>query len=434
MHNTKKHTLLMPLLALLALLGLAWVSAGTVVFAAEQDQKTEEDDLARYKKMTSELLEKVSANTGIEIKHEVAVKVVDKEGVKEYMLKLIDLEYPGDELTRMSASLAMFGLLPKGFDTRTQLVELIAEQAGAFYDPRTKTFYAISDLDPMLKNPMIERTITAHELTHALQDQAIDLKTKMEENKDNGDAGYALQCLMEGQASVVMMTAMTGGRGDKLPNLGAMMRMQMTASANMPQMKVFSASPKYLQETLISPYAEGADFVQAYLKQYPDDSIADMFERLPVSGEQILHIEKYVENDRPEAIDVEEAAGQYLSADWEMYYDNILGEFDIRVMASLHKEFEAAANAIAEGWDGIDYVVFSNGEKRLLVGSSMWDSEADAEEFAAALKSILSGLHGEANTFVERKGARVSFVAGDATDLPVQKVLLALGSATAEEM
>lgn len=436
MQKTNNLRMLMPLPALLAVLGFILSIATMPALAAGQDQQgvvEKEDDLARYQKLTAELLEKVSEQTGIEIQHPVAVEVVNKEGVKEYMLKLIDLEYPGDELQRLSDSLAMFGLLPKNFDTRTQLVDLIAEQAGAFYDPRTQTFYAISDLPPMMKNPLIERTITAHELCHALQDQAIDLKAKMEDTRDNSDASYALQCLMEGQASVVMMTALSGGRGDKLPDLGAMMRMQMSAAANMPEMRVFNASPQYLRETLISPYAEGADFVQAYLRQYPEAEIVDMFQRLPASGEQILHIEKYVENDRPTVLPVEQVVGPIL-AGWKLHYNNTLGEFDIRVMASLHEELKATADAIADGWDGIDYAVFTYGEQRLLIGSSVWDSPEDAEEFATALGTVLSGIHGADNSYVERIGVRVSFVAGDTAGVPIDKVFLALGSAPAQEM
>ena len=143
MQKTRKYGLLIPALALLAIFGFAGFTAdmsATSVVAVQQGEKEEESDLERYQKLTAELLEKVSEHTGIEIQHEVKVEVVDKEGVKKHMLNLIDMEYPGDELQRQSDALAMFGLLPEDFDIRTQLVELIAEQAGAFYDPRTKTF------------------------------------------------------------------------------------------------------------------------------------------------------------------------------------------------------------------------------------------------------------------------------------------------------
>jgi hypothetical protein len=43
----------------------------------------------------------------------------------------------------------------------------------------------------------------------------------------------------------------------------------------------FAEAPTYVREILLSPYIEGARFVQWYLRQHPESSMADIFDDLP---------------------------------------------------------------------------------------------------------------------------------------------------------
>lgn len=398
-----------------------------------QEQPDQSAEVARVQKLADELLPKVSAATGIAIKHPVTVQVITKKEVQEYMLKLIDIEYPGDEMLRQAQALALFGLLPREFDLRQALVDLMTEQAAAFYDPRTKTYYGISDLSPMMKNPLMEKTIAAHELTHALQDQALDLLPLQQKFRYDGDRGYALSALMEGMASVIMTTALSGGQIEKQPDMGAMMRASMSMMANSPEMQVLAKSPAYLRETLISPYAEGASFVQAWAKANPGRPVVELFDRLPVSAEQILHSGKYLSADIPHRIDLDSVA-ESMPAGWEKHYHNTLGEFDLRVLFAENVPTKSEAVALAEGWDGLSFVSFRNGDALVVLGVSVWDSEADAIEFAEALEIVMVALHGEAGSSVGREGTRVVFAAGMLHGLPVSDILTTLKAAPAAEV
>lgn len=404
-------------------------------FAVAQQEQSSVDqaaEVARVQKLADDLLPKVSRATGIAIKHPVKVDVITKKQVQEYMLKLIDIEYPGDAMQRQADTLALFGLLERGYNLRQGLVDLMTEQAAAFYDPRTKTYYGISDLPPMMKNPMMEQTIAAHELTHALQDQAVDLLPLQQKYRDDGDRGYALSALMEGMASVIMTTAITGAQIEKLPDLGATMRASMTMMANTPEMQVLAKSPAYLRETLVSPYAEGATFVQTWAKANPGRPVADLFERMPASAEQILHAQKYLDNDIPHRIELK-AASALFPEGWEPYFHNTLGEFDLRVLCAENAETKAVANAVAEGWDGLAFAAFRSGEELVVIGTSVWDSETDALEFAQAFDTLLAKVHGVDGRAVSQQGTRVSFVAGLLRDLPVSAILNALATAPAVE-
>jgi hypothetical protein len=407
-------------------------TAATVLFAllmaaapdiTEQERAAEH---ARIEKLAAEILPEVAETAGFELGEPVKIVIITRAEVRDFLVKLLDETYPGDELERQSRTYAAFGLLPKDYDLRQGLLDLLHEQAGAFYDPRTKAFNSIIDLPEELKIPMVERVLVAHELTHALQDRVFDLQKMMEESSVDVDRGYAQSSVMEGMASVTMFVAGQGMQLKSLPDLGGLMRMSMGAAGSNPIMKVFAASPKYLQETLISPYAEGASFMQAFLKANPDEKMSAILARMPESGEQILHYDKYAEGDEPTVIDLS-AVGAALPASWTPYYDNTLGEFDIRVLCQLNEQTTKEAKEIAAGWDGIHFVSFTDGEDDLLVlGTSIWDSEDDAAEFAAGLETVLSAVHDESDFTVQFVGERVNFVIGRLSHESLQAALEAL--------
>lgn len=203
----------------------------------------------------------------------------------------------------------------------------------------------------------------------------------------------------------------------------------MSMMSSNPMMKELMSVPEYLRESLISPYAEGASFVQAFLRKNPDAKPAALMSKMPVSSEQILHIDKYLEEDIPTAIDLTTVSA-LLPAAWQFKFSDNLGEFDVKVLCGLFEETKPSAGEIAAGWDGLQYASYVNGDKRLLLGVSVWDSEADAAEFAAGIDKILSEKHGSGNNVVKLKGMTVAFAAGDLALLHANALIGALaGSA-----
>ena len=110
--------------------------------------------------------------------------------------------------------LKKFGLLDRDFNLRPFLISLLTEQVAGFYDNKTKTVNLLDWIDPEEQEPVL-----AHELTHALQDQKVDLtkwstvasndiaKNVEEDNahiqSDEGDT--ARDAVAEGQAMVVFL-------------------------------------------------------------------------------------------------------------------------------------------------------------------------------------------------------------------------------------
>src|SRR6266581_710741 len=98
-------------------------------------------------------------------------------------------------------------------------------QAGAYYDPAAKAFFLVMVPD----NELILDTISAHELTHALQDQHFDLAHYLpSDGSIDDDAASARRFIAEGDATFAMLLySIHAFTGDTLSrDIGARLRPQ----------------------------------------------------------------------------------------------------------------------------------------------------------------------------------------------------------------
>src|SRR5207302_569023 len=106
-------------------------------------------------------------------------------------------EIKPEDLRVEQLTLRMFGLIPEAFDLRKTTVDLVTEQAAAFYDYNRKRLFVLDT-----EEDANERRITlAHELAHALADQRFSLKKYMKGGMSSDDASTARQAVVEGQAT-----------------------------------------------------------------------------------------------------------------------------------------------------------------------------------------------------------------------------------------
>jgi hypothetical protein len=268
--------------------------------------------------------------------------------------------------------------------------------------------------------PFIERITLAHELTHALDDQYVDLGafTKARENKTE-DLDLTTESVVEGSATALMLQyaakAMMSGAVDPkaLQAYG-----EQEASRN----KAFLDAPRYFTAMLAS-YLCGMQFLArgqmlSLLTAADDKAIGDALVAAlkdpPDSTEQILHPEKYwdpAKRDRPVVID-DAAAEKWLArrGRWVVAADTI-GEMLTAILTSpsgtpLNLEtlqIDAWTNAAATGWGGDRfYLLASGGNARAAraglkdpkgVWVTAWDTTKDRDEFLDALPkgSVASG-------------------------------------------
>src|SRR5262249_50832390 len=224
------------------------------------------------------------------------------------------------------------------------------------------------------------KSVIAHELTHALADQHYDLDTLQKAVKKDDDRSMALSALIEGEATLTMFGAsMDDWEGDitGLPaeNLEWTFNLISPFMAFMGGGQSLRKAPALISESMIFPYFKGMVFCAKMTNKGGWPAIDDVYRDPPLSTEQVIHPEKYFQQlDLPMTI---ELGALKPGEGWKEVGRNVLGEMQTAIMLRKH-----GAKAAAAGWDGDRYAVFEGPSGKLgLVWLSTWDSDDDAREF-----------------------------------------------------
>ena len=148
------------------------------------------------------IVKTLSEITGLTEKHAVPYGRMSKRQLRQFLNKRIKKTLKPDEIRADELSLKMFGLVPQNFDLKKSTIDLLTEQAAAFYDYDEKKLFLLDDPD---SNAAGETTTLAHELSHALADQYFNLENFMEDTPSNDDENLAHTAVVEGQASWLMI-------------------------------------------------------------------------------------------------------------------------------------------------------------------------------------------------------------------------------------
>lgn len=353
---------------------------------------------AELEARVEELLPTVAELSHLPVRRVPAVRRASAATLEAYLLARMAAEYPGDSLAHLTQAYQAFGLLPDTVDLRELLVELMLEQAIGFYDPGRNTFFVREEAPPAALDAVL-----VHELTHALQDQQVDLDSLIR-GKGSNDGRSAAQSALEGHATVTMLAyqlTQATGRAvavEELPELGPEMAAMLAGSASMPRL---AQAPAIVRDPLLFTYLGGARYVQRLWRAYPERP-PPLGEWLPESTEQLLHTERLLEQrDRPRSLAIAEPSG-----DWRVVWAHDLGELEIRIYFEEHLGDSELAERAAAGWDADAYVLLSDGEERVLVWYTLWDSEADADEFEAAYRQAFEARFGGGGSDLELHGPR----------------------------
>jgi hypothetical protein len=359
------------------LLLAAGLSCGIAAFAQQPDATV-------LLETADEMVQTAARLRGLEPRAPIMKGIKNRDEISQYINENIAEQYNPKKLQAEGKMLRKLGLIPASIDYREFVLKLLTEQAGGYYDVEKKQFFIASWLNPDEQKPVM-----IHELTHALQDQHFNLKKMLEDcrRQDNDDRMMAQQALLEGDATVVMLQYFLDPlerHFSELPDLAFFMRTQMSGMQS--QYSVFKNAPSFLQEMLLFPYGYGASFLQYAWKQKPSwQFINKIYSDLPDSTEQIMHPEKYFsEIDKPKPVNAEAYADR-LGKNWGIAYKNILGEFALGRLLSLHFTDERSAKSAA-GWGGDQVLLLENktGQDVVLV-STLWDDAEDSEKFYAAM-------------------------------------------------
>ena len=328
------------------------------------------------------MLTQVSEITGMKVTRPVPRALISRDQIREYIEKRLAEAVPPAEIRGQEILLKKLGFVGPDFSLKTQMVDLLAEQAAAFYDFKQKKLFLATWTPTLLQDVAL-----VHELAHALADQHFNLQKFIERSGEDDDAALARGAVIEGQASWVMTEFMARQMGQSLKDTPQLAQPPAGAAAEAArQYPVFAAAPLYLQETLLFPYLQGLQFQQAVFRKLGQPAFEEVFRRAPASTQQILHPEQYFQRAMPAKLSLPAVE---LPKGYKKLLAGTLGEFDFQIMLRQHAT-EPEARRLAPRWRGGRYALWENpaADRAVLAYAVEWGSEADAEAFFGHYRKV----------------------------------------------
>jgi hypothetical protein len=236
---------------------------------------------------------------GLAFLHDVAHQEIDRaelrDRIREQMAKTMPYSTEDFALVLQSLQLVESG---KASDLIASMLKLYESQVLAFYDPLAHTYYSLRDVTTQTSDlgdaGTMADAVEIHELTHALQDQRFDIGTRDLSLSKDTDGGMAFHALLEGEASVVMLSYVLGKSGMSLETVAKNVEAvnQMTSSAASSD-KIEPGTPKYFADSLMFPYAAGMKLVLEAYRRGGWPLVTRMDENPPRSTREVIHYNEY---------------------------------------------------------------------------------------------------------------------------------------------
>ncbi len=322
----------------------------------------------------AEIERRVVELRGLEPTEPIAPALISREQLHENLVGLQAEEYTEEEARQDAEILWLLRLSDdRNLDLFGLYIDLLGELVLGYYNPDTRELYVVNDEDAL--SPLGEMTL-AHEMTHALQHQHFAL-IEIDEDEVDGDRMLAYSAIIEGDAEVTA-TRYVLDYFDR----GRLMDLTAETARGMPD--VVDRAPAYVREGLFFPYIQGVEFATQLYQLRGTEGLDEALDDPPTSTEQILHPEKYLdERDEPLTV-VSQDLEPVLGEGWDATRNDSIGEFDLRVL--LRENGAQDPDGGAAGWGGGQFGVYSGPDGASLVAITVeWDTEADADEFVAAL-------------------------------------------------
>ncbi|HXM95809.1 MAG TPA: hypothetical protein VOA64_16415 [Candidatus Dormibacteraeota bacterium] len=350
---------------------------------------------AEFTAAADEVLEQMSEITELKLRTPLKKSLRSREEIRTYVIQQMNEEKKPEERYAAGRSAEAFGLVPKGFDLDSFMIDLLTEQIAGLYDPKAHEFY-IADWIPVPD----QRMVMAHELTHALEDQHFQIEAWVKAARPNDDAELARESVLEGSAMAAMIEYLLQGTGQSLKDLPDIDPAMLVGDIG--STPAFKTAPPFLKDALVFPYFGGLTFSDTFLRREGWNSLPGIFAKPPISTQQILHPELYRSDKSPRPVTIPEI-DKILGPDWTKLEDNVMGEFGWKEVL---KQFlgEERAKTLAAAWDGDRYVVYEQKRtKRLvLVARLQLASEEQAAKFFGQYAEVLEKKHEERSDLFRR--------------------------------
>ncbi len=333
----------------------------------------------------------LSQITGWSVERKVPAQMLGNDTFRTYVESRMKETSSSEDLRIEELTLKMFGYIPQDFNLAKETVDLVSEQAAAFYDYRKKRLFV---LDSTAEGSE-QRVALVHELAHALADQHHPLGKYLRKGSPDDDASIARQAVMEGQATWLTwayVSSRNGGKADVPPAMIEQLTKTLGAESN--DFPVFAKAPLYLRESLVFPYNEGLKFQDAVFHKVGRNGFDLVFNRSPLTSQQILHPDLYFENLKPSEPKpaTREALFGKNAKQFRDLGEGSIGEFDFSMLLRQFVPQKEGAEA-ASHWRGGEFRLYEQKHDKYAVLSfaSDWDSPASARKFFDLYQRVMKG-------------------------------------------
>jgi len=337
----------------------------------------------------------------LEFTDEVSVEVISREEYSER--NVFNRQYGEWSQAYYEAAF----LVGEDTDVTDEFGALYGSSVAGYYSPRQEAIVLVSDNPDSVR---VDPTTLAHELVHALQDDALPRGPFPE----TLDESTAITAVSEGDANYVMdrYEERCEAEWDCIENNAA-------GPGERPEINFG------LYATIWLPYSDGPTLIGEVYDRGGWAAVNDLYENPPTSTEQVIHPEAYPD-DRPVDVSIADRS----SGDWEQVSrqglpsEGTFGEVTLYAMLWHNGVIPADhvrsddrrwnySHPYTTGWEGDAVVPYTNGSDSGYVFKSTWNSDEEATEFRDAYVALLESKGAtEVNDGVYRAPADSGF--GDA--------------------
>ncbi|HEV2617639.1 MAG TPA: hypothetical protein VGU63_13630, partial [Candidatus Acidoferrales bacterium] len=184
---------------LIALICVVAASIGATVaasaLAARDSSGSNSQTNEEFFVAADQVLQVMSKILDLPVKTSLKKSIRTKAEIRQYLIEQQKKDESPEKRYADQRTLEAFGLIPKGFPLDSFLLDVLTDQVAGLYDPEKKEFFIADWIDPVEQKPVM-----AHELTHALDDQYFHLEKWQKAVRANDDASLARDAVVEGSA------------------------------------------------------------------------------------------------------------------------------------------------------------------------------------------------------------------------------------------
>ena len=329
----------------------------------------------------------VSRFRGLPVGQPIVKTLAKREEIEKRLLELAHELNPPSQVEVDKKALVKLGLIPRSFALAEFLRRTALLSTVSLYDPRTKTLYIADSLTGMEDGEVEDEIVVSlvMNLVHALQDRHFNLTPYSVRVEGNDDASMARLALVLGDALAVLVDYSVSSQllsPAQVSDVDLSFRQEIESQLG-------EDVPEALREINVFPAVAGFKFMRSFRKWNSLEDATRLYSDFPRSTEQFMHPEKYLaQRDDPTIVEWQPPP-IVLSVPWKRIKTNVLGELSLYLVLNRFIERHKAVRA-SQGWDGDRLELFEHPNGNLaFVLRSVWDTEEDAREFAAAYSDLV---------------------------------------------